>query len=252
MNTPNGSELRNSGLKLFMRAQPRFQKWSDATLSQLQSAATPVYRPEGSLVQHAGGNATDIFILTHGVIETWTTLSTGEEHLLALLTEGSLLGLTSMFLPDEPLRRQNWVAHTSVVLWRVPIVVFKQCFNQDSGVAATVLQSMASRIQWLMDEVAATAILPAECKVIRCLLGFSLPPEPSGLSDQPGIKLTHAKLALMLGLTRQSVAQVLKKLEARNLILVERLKIEIISRSALLEYGFECGASRLEQKALRA
>ncbi len=109
--------------------------------------------------------------------------------------------------------------------------------------AATVLDSMASRIQWLMDEVAAAALLPAQAKVIRCLLGMHEPPEPKLAGRASVLKMTHAKLAQMLGLTRQSVAVVLKDLEARQLIRVERYHIEVLAKSALAEFGAECGAA---------
>lgn len=189
-------------------------------------------------------------MLAQGIVEAVTTLNTGDEHLLAFLYPGALLGLTAAFLQEPPLRRQNWHAHTAVLLWRFPVENFRECFFQDRAVATTVMESMAGRIQWLMDEVAAAALLPAQCKVIRCLLGMNAPPEPKSVARSSILKLTHAKLARMLGLTRQSVAVVLKDLEARQLVSVERYNIRVLSKSALAEFGAECGAARMaSQKA---
>ena len=132
--------------------------------------------------------------------------------MLALLHPGAVLGLTAAFLKTAPVRKQNWVAHSSVALWRIPVEDFRDCCSRDSAMAETMLDSLASRVQWLMDEVAAAAILPARCKVIRCLLGFNLPPEPAANPAHSSVRLTQAKLAQMLGLTRLSVANVLMEL----------------------------------------
>lgn len=245
----NGDSLPNDsalGLKLFLSTHPRFCRWSENTTQKLESVATSVYRSEGSYVQHAGETVGAVFVLAHGIIEAFSTINTGEEHLLAFLHPGSVLGLTGAFLQETPLRRQNWVAHTPVKLWRIPIRDFKDCFFEDREVADSVLHSMSARIQWLMDEAASLAILPAQCMVIRCLLGMNAPPEPMMARENGAVfKLTQAKLGLMLGLTRQTVRVVLRDLEVRGLVRIERCNIRVLSYPALSAYGAECGAARL-------
>jgi CRP-like cAMP-binding protein len=233
-----------SEFRLFLQSHPRFCGLSLHSILALEKAARRVDADKGSYIQHMGRDAGGIFILTQGIVEAVTVLPTGEEHLLALLHPGAMLGITAAFVPDRAVRRQNWLAHSDAVLWRIPIPDFRQCAAADPKVVDMVLAAMSARIQWLMDEVAAAAVLPAERKVIRCLLGVNEPPEPRSGHRADLLMVTHSKLALMLGLTRQSVAKVLRDLEARGLVRIERYRISVLSISALQAYGSQRGVAR--------
>lgn len=236
-----------SELGQFLRTHSRFNRLAMESILGLQKGARRVTADKGSYIQHVGREAGGIFILTQGIVEAVTVLPTGEEHLLAFLHPGAMLGVTAAFVPDLPMRRQNWIAHEDAVLWRMPISVFRQFVAADPQLMRMVLVAMSSRIQWLMDEVAAAAVLPAECKVIRCLLGVNEPPEPRSLDIGNSLMVTHSKLALMLGLSRQSVAKVLRELEQRGLVRIERYRISVLSASALQAYGLQCGAARTSE-----
>lgn len=233
----------------FLRSHPRFARLSINSVLGLQKAARRVVANKGSCIQHVGSDAGGVFLLTQGVVEAVTVLRTGEEHLLALLHPGALLGITAAFVPDRAMRRQNWLAHSDAVLWRIPIPDFRQCVASDPGMSEMVLSALSARIQWLTDEVAAAAVLPAECKVIRCLLGVGEPPEPRLHRGTAALLVTHSKLALMLGLTRQSVAKVLRDLEARGLVQTERYRVKVLSATALRAYGLQRGAARVSAAA---
>jgi CRP-like cAMP-binding protein len=233
----------------FLRSHPRFARLSINSVLSLQKTAHRVVANKGSCIQHVGSDAGGVFLLTQGVVEAVTVLRTGEEHLLALLHPGALLGITAAFVPDRAMRRQNWLAHSDAVLWRIPIPDFRQCVASDPGMSEMVLSALSARIQWLTDEVAAAAVLPAECKVIRCLLGVGEPPEPQLHRGTAALLVTHSKLALMLGLTRQSVAKVLRDLEARGLVQTERYRVKVLSATALRAYGLQRGAARVSAAA---
>lgn len=237
--------MQAGALGVFMRSHPKFRGWSAQTLQRFEDAGTRIALPAGAVIHHSGMPAADVCILTEGVVETLTALSSGEEHSTAFWHPGVILGMPAVFMPAGSRRRQTWTAHTDVTFWRVQLDAVRTSFWEDRVMAEAVVAGLGRRIVWLTEELAHATLLPAECKVLAKLLMLNDLEGVAGDGPMHPLRMTQGKLAEILGLTRQSVGRVLKDLENRGLVKIGRFSIDLQSIEGLRAYALECGAARL-------
>lgn len=237
--------VHSNALVNFLRVHSAYSAWAPETHVRLAEVATRVQRPEGVTLLHAGTAAEHVYLLSYGVVEAVTVISSGEQHVSTFMHAGACMGLAALFLKPPVVRQQIWIAHTDVIYWRIPVSDFRECFWSDRVMAESLLHTLAARVVWLTQAVGKATLLPAQCKVLACLLDLAEPTSFGGDGRSQPLKLTQAKLAQMLGLTRQSVSNVLRDLEARGMITVARQKIEVVSSAQLRKYAIECGAARM-------
>lgn len=222
-----------AALTALLQMHVPFDTWDPATLQRLARESSGVAFPKGATVQNAGVEATAVYLLTHGIIETMTEMRDGAWHGAARWRPFSLLGLQSTFLPGPVLRKQTWVAQTDVQLRSIPLRTIRECFAADRVMARDVMGLLAGHTDVLLGELAYATLLSAHGKVARRLLYISEPPFVLGSTTRSMVPVTQAQLAQMLGLTRQRVNSVLAQFKARELIRIRRHQIEILSPQGL-------------------
>lgn len=238
--TPNIAGQR-SGFEHFLQTTVPFSSWAQGTIRQWVAEAHPVMGGPGETLQHTGEPATAVYLLTEGTLDLMTVIGSGAWHGVARCYPGSLLGLHPAFLSEAQVRKQTWVASTSVILWAVPNRVPASCFWTDEALSRTVLAVLAGTINLLIDEVGYAALLSTHSKVARRILSLSMPPSNLGFKPAGPLMLTQATLAEMLGLSRQGVNAALKELENKNIIRVSRYRIEVLSVAGLVQASDDRG-----------
>lgn len=224
-----------AALNILLQMHKPFDTWAPDTLQRLVRESTGVGFARDFVVQHAGVDATSVYLLTHGVIETLSEMHNGAWHGVARWRPFSLLGLQSAFLPAPTLRKQTWVAKTDVQLRSIPFRTVRECFAADRVMARDVVGLLAGHTHVLLGEWAYATLLGAAGKVARRLLYISEPPFVLGSTTRCTVQVTQAQLAEMLGLTRQRVNSVLSDFKARGLVQVRRHEIDILSPQGLRE-----------------
>ena len=230
---------RNAGQRAafthFLQTTMPFSTWSEATIGRFVAESSPLTGSPGETLQHTGEPATAVYLLTGGTLDLMTVIGSGAWHGVARCHSGSLLGLHTAFLTGPLVRKQTWVATTDVLLWAVPNPVLVACFWEDPALAKTVLAVLAGNINLLIDEVGYAALLSTYSMVARRILTLAEPPSNLGSKPVGPVMLTQAKLAEMLGLSRQGVHAALKELEEKKIIQVSRYRIEVLSVPGLVQ-----------------
>jgi CRP-like cAMP-binding protein len=102
---------------------------------------------------------------------------------------------------------------------------------------STLLQLLAlskQRLLQLSNNIACSRHHSAEQRVARFIL------ELADITDSSEIHLTHQELADSVGVRRESVSLILKELERKFVLLLERGSVNILDRHAMRNYSCEC------------
>jgi CRP/FNR family transcriptional regulator, cyclic AMP receptor protein len=221
-----------------LRGTTPYDTWSEATFQSLARQARKINCPKGHIINADALNGDAFYLLVKGVFELQITVASGRRQLLTNMHPGVLFGLTSVYAAIPSDDRQELVANTESVVWRIPFEPFNDCLLQDRAMLRTVLANLASSTRMLIDEVANCSLLTAHGRVARCLLMSASEPAYHVLGHRAGslpLRLSQADLARMLGLSRQSVGNILREFESARLVELGRERIELLSPPGLRE-----------------
>lgn len=220
----------------FLNATPPFNTWSEATVQALGAQAElKRYRP-GDAVDFNPNQTEALHLVVDGLVRQQVNLTSGQQHTLAFYQRGFMIGLPGVFTSHTSAELLEFIAHNELKAWRIPAAVFKACVYADRAMLDTVLHILAAGTRLLIDEVAATRLLPARAQVARCLLwGLSsngnYPGEPLSIGAPP--RITQSQVARVLGLSRQSVGTFAREFEKLQLVRLHPRHVELLSPAGL-------------------
>lgn len=224
------STLRG-GLAAYLQTVQPYAGWSERTHTALASASVLSDYASGAVLQHAGTLAKSVYLLYSGAVEISTPVAAGHRHCIGFIFPGALVGAPAMLNPD--LLTQDWTAASRVKAWRIPRETFVACFWEDRQMASTIVMTMTAWLRRLADAAAHWVHLEAHGRVAYALLMVSEAFDGRGFVRDTGLRITHAKLAEMTGLTRQSVGTALRTLRDQGLVSLESRLVVVHSPAGL-------------------
>ncbi|MFT4195493.1 Crp/Fnr family transcriptional regulator [Ottowia sp.] len=196
---------------------------SDTSLGTLQRLA-----PDEVLF--AQGDHHDCFYLVRsGCIHTTVLRSDGSQLLLEIFGPGAIFGEASAFI-DRP-RHVTATAVAETVVTRYRAGEIQALLARSPELVLGLLRLLGIKHRILIDKLSSFASSSPEARLIdllgRAALGQRQEPTPL-------LRLTHAQIGAMTGLSRVTVTRTLKTLAARGWIATRPRGVEITSPEAFI------------------
>ncbi|MFZ6654537.1 Crp/Fnr family transcriptional regulator [Undibacterium sp. TJN19] len=183
----------------------------------------------GEMLFRQGDLPTGFYAVISGTVKMSTLSEEGREAILAILDVGTWFGEISLI--DSLPRTHDATAIDDVELLVLPLASF-DLMMQRLSFATAIARMLAQRIRLLYGIVEDGSLRSVRARVARRLLLLA----NIGKRPQAGqiiVPVTQEALAMMLGMTRQTVSKELSFFRLNGLIRLAYGKIEILSESRL-------------------
>lgn len=210
-----------------LRGAPWLDGCSDAVITQLAAASRMRDFSAGASITTRGRDASHLLMVAEGAIEVGITNAEGKRHVTSWLGRGQAFGLIPV-LEDGPMIHDASAIRPSRLVM-LPRAALLQALQDHPSLALRVIYLVCRRARAQYEMLAAQSLLTLPTRLAR-VLGAQL--ESHGGDN---VTATQADLADVLGVTRQSLNQELRKLELEGVLRLGRGRITILDRAALDE-----------------
>ena len=235
MNTHTALLSTQSDATLYLAEQLRQGEWFkqlhvDFQHELLQHAiCKKLKRDEYLFQQHHAFNG--LYCLISGSVLINHYHKQGKESLLMILTPGHWFGEISLI--DGLNCTHNAVTKTDVEVVWIPAAAMQAILLRHPIFWRDIACLSVQRLRCAFIELHESSVLPTFQRVVRRLISINQ------FQQQPGqraiLTLRQEHLANMLGISRQTINQILKELEALKLIQLSYRSIEILNFAALAQ-----------------
>ncbi|HCG5923480.1 TPA: Crp/Fnr family transcriptional regulator [Vibrio parahaemolyticus] len=183
---------------------------------------------EKALICSKGAQHSSLMVIAKGSVRVNSISSKGKEVTLMIFEAGGWFG-DNVFSPGMP-RIFGATAHTDVTLLELPGDKFRQLLAKYPQSYPVILDLLSRRLWSAISVIEDDAIRGIEERIGRRLLLLAEYQHNRPISAQPCVvKVTREHIANMMGLTRQSVHKVLKKLENSSVLRLQYGSITILN-----------------------
>jgi CRP/FNR family transcriptional regulator, cyclic AMP receptor protein len=217
--------------------------WFAALPSDLQRAlvelAEPVHLSPGEMLFRQGdpvsGGRGAFFGLLSGQIKISSLRDDGHEAILAVLEAGNWFGEISLF--DQRPRTHDATALGPVAVLALPQTAFEALLDSAEGFGRAMCGLLAGRVRSLYGMVEDATLRSTRARVARRLVLLAHGDATQANTARPVVNVSQDALAMMLGITRQTLNKELKALAALGALVPRYGRIEITAIAVLAEQG---------------
>lgn len=200
--------------------------------------AEPLHLRSGEMLFRQGdavaGGRGAFFGLLAGQIKVSSLRDDGHEAILAVLEAGNWFGEISLF--DQRPRTHDATALGPVEVLALPVSAFEGLMGRQAY-ARAMCQLMAGRVRSLYGMVEDATLRSTRARVARRLLLLAHGDATQDNTARPVVAVSQDALAMMLGLTRQTLNKELKALARLGALVPRYGHIEITSITLLARQG---------------
>ena len=211
----------------FLNSIPYFSGMSPAEIDSIKRFIFEKKFERGEVVLLEGEPAEALFLVVSGVVKVFKTSVEGKEQILNLVRPGESFNGVPLF--DDGLNPASAEAMGPVVLYGIRKDDLHAILEDYPQVAMNIIKELAGRVRQLVSLVEDLSFKHVIGRVAKILL------ESAGDGTSPRPRLTQQEMAAMAGTAREVVARSLKALEEEGAIRLERHRITITDREALIE-----------------
>lgn len=196
---------------------PWFLRATEATLDRFVAQGTVRSYRWDDVICRQGEAADALLVVLSGIVEISSTAPSGNRHILTNLDAGKLLNVVPL-LDGEP-AIYDARAHQPTSMLAIPAAVFQTALDAERPLADDIMRLLSFRSRVLAGRVSDDALmpLPARCaKMLLVLMEYHGVPQENGILID--LKLSQEELAQMLGRSRQSINQEIRKLEDMGIL----------------------------------
>ncbi|MBR7791274.1 Crp/Fnr family transcriptional regulator [Undibacterium sp. FT147W] len=201
-----------------------------ATRKEMLDCSEKQYLQPGEMLFRQGDPPAGFYALLSGKLKMSTLSEDGREAILTILEPGTWFGEISL-IDGKPRTHDATAIGRAEVLMMTPA-----CFDhlmQGADFALAVAQMLAQRIRLLYGIVEDAHLRSARARVARRLVLLANSEKEQGESEKMEIPVSQESLAMMLGMSRQSLSKELKFFEHAELIRLGYRSIRISSLDKL-------------------
>jgi len=184
--------------------------------------------PRGSVILLENDSGDSLFIVRSGRVKVVLIGEDGREVILGVLGVGQHFGELSLI--DEQPRSAHVIAMEDASLIVLRRDDFRRRVESSPTVAWSLLTELSKRLRRADEKIGGLVLLDVPGRIARLLLDLS---EESG-TDMIEKSLTHQTIAQMIGASRETVSRTMKEFQEAGWIAVERRRISLANRSALV------------------
>lgn len=229
-----------------MGADPWFSRLPRVQREALLSASVLTHWPRGALVYRRGDSqnvaGSGFLGLASGMVKLSTLSEDGREAIFAVIEPGSWIGELSLI--DGAPRTHNATALSAVDMLVVPSESFSELMR-DLVFSHAISWLLATRIRLLYAFMEDSVLRGLRARIARRLLMLARVDSTQLLPPRRTVPLAQESLAMMLGVTRQTLSRELNAMAQNGLIALRYGQIVINSFEALERCGNEADAARL-------
>jgi CRP/FNR family transcriptional regulator, cyclic AMP receptor protein len=172
--------------------------------------------------------------LVSGAIKISTLREDGKEAILVVLEAGNWFGEISLI--DQLPRTHDATALAAVEVLALPRAAFDALMKRDAF-AQAICRMLAARTRSLYGMVEDATLRSTRARVARRLLLLARGDATQARDARPEVPVSQEALAMMLGITRQTLSKELKALVAGGAITLGYRSIAIVSAASLEALG---------------
>ncbi len=208
-------------------AVKHYLKLSAEGAARLEQGLQVVRFAEPTEVIHKGQAVSGAYLVTRGQLRVFTYSPQGTEATLYFIRAGEtcVLALNCLF---NGLRYPAWVesdADTTVAV--IPGTLYRTLFERERAVQDMTVNALSTLVFRLMDELEQIH----SCNLEQRLANFIL----LHVSEDGVLRMTQRELAAHLGTTREVVARLMQRLNARRLVATGRGSMQVLDAPGLAE-----------------
>jgi len=173
---------------------PFFQSLSAEELSDIEKKFSATHFSEGDAIYYQDGRATMLRVVVHGAVKLVRHTLDGKEVLLDMLQPGEYFG--NLSASGSVSYSETAGAQTDACILAIRMRDFRSLLDEYSGVARSVLNITAGRLQSSQQQIQHLTTLPVKNRIAHILIM---------LCDKFGEESKHGKL-LQLPLSRKDLA----------------------------------------------
>ena len=212
----------------FLATVPLFSALDRGELEQFAALVREKDYPKGSVILFENDPGDSLFVVRGGRVKVVLVGEDGREVILGMLGIGDHFGELSL-IDDQP-RSAHVIAMEDAALLVLRREDFRRRVDVSPAVAWAVMVELSRRLRRADDKIGGLVLLDVPGRIARLLLDMA---EEGGteMIDKP---LTHQTIAQMIGASRETVSRAMKEFQEQGWIGVERRRIRIADRPALL------------------
>lgn len=184
----------------------------------------------GEMLFRQGDAPGGLYALVRGGMKMSTLREDGKEAILAVLEAGTWFGEISLIDRQPRTHDATSIGQSDVLV--LPAAVFERLMAR-AEFAQAVAAMLATRIRLLFSIVEDATLRSTRSRVVRRLLLLARGGLSTATGLRPRVPVSQEALAMMLGITRQTLSKELKLLVARQAIRLGYRYIEILSEERL-------------------
>jgi CRP/FNR family transcriptional regulator, cyclic AMP receptor protein len=184
--------------------------------------------PKGSVILFEDDPGDSLYIVREGRVKVVLVGEDGREVILGVLGVGEHFGELSL-IDDQP-RSAHVIAMEDSLLLVLRRDDFRRRVEANPTVAWGLLSELSRRLRRADGKIGGLVLLDVPGRIARLLLDFA---QEAG-SDTIDKPLTHQTIAQMIGASRETVSRAMREFQDAGWIGVERRRISVTDRGALL------------------
>lgn len=204
---------------------PALEKSADELTRNLLDTSNVISLPKNSTVFRQGDSCKNYLIVLDGTVKVFTRAENGREILLYRLHGGDSCVLTTSCLFGNKNYPAEGQTETEVTALAIPVNQFNKALQQSSTFREMVFSAFASHLSDLITLVEEVAFGKLDVRLAKHLL--------NQCDDKNTLTSTHQNIATELGSAREVISRLLKELESKGFITINRGNINIIDVTAL-------------------
>ncbi|GAQ27181.1 crp/Fnr family transcriptional regulator [Ralstonia sp. NT80] len=185
----------------------------------------------GDVLFRRGDPPDGLYCVVEGTICIGATSAEGREALLAVLEPVNWFGEIGVF--DRQPRTHDARADVSTTLLHMPQAALITLLDSTPALLHAFALLLTHKLRLTFTVLEETALLPASVRVARRLLLMADGYGDLRLGTRRVLRVPQEQLAQLLALSRQTVNQVLKDLQARGILKVAYGEIELLDFAGL-------------------
>ena len=172
----------------------------------------------GQVIQLHGDSGDGLWLIEEGTVNLCRIDARGDVTVFGVLGSGDLFGELAHFA--EVPRQVDALAESEAVLLRIDSALVERLLASQPAFARLLLRSLANQLRSALDRIDSDRTLSAEGRIARTLVA---------MADREGLHLalTQQSLADLVGVSRVTVGQVLRRLVGAEAIELRYRQIRI-------------------------